>query len=43
MADYLLPEASLTVSEKQELFAVRTEMNRNPFNFWNQIKCEMGC
>ena len=22
---------------------MRTEMNRNPFNFGNQIKCEMGC
>ena len=43
MADYLLPEAALTVEEKQEMFAVRTEMNENPFNFGNKTQCEVGC
>ena len=43
MADYLLPEAALTVEEKQEMFAVRTEMNENQFNFRNKIQCEVGC
>ena len=43
MADYLLPEAALTVLEKQELFAIRTEMNPNPYNFGNKIQCEKGC
>jgi hypothetical protein len=41
MADYLLPEAALTVEEKQEIFAVRTEMNENPFNFGNKTQCEV--
>ena len=43
MADYLLPEAALTVLEKQELFAIRTEMNPNPYNFGNKTQCEKGC
>ena len=43
MADYLLPEAALTGLEKQELFAIRTEMNPNPYNFGNKIQCEKGC
>ena len=43
MADYLLPEAALTVEEKQEMFAIRTEMNDNKYNFGNKIPCEVGC
>ena len=35
MADYLLPEATLSVTEKLELFAARTEMNENPYNYGN--------
>ena len=35
MADYLTPEANLSVTEKIELFAIRTEMNFNPYNFGN--------
>ena len=37
MADYLLPEAQLNVSEKLDLFALRTEMNMNPNNFGRKI------
>ena len=43
MSDYLLPEAALSVTEKLELFAARTEMNENPYNFGNKTLCEMGC
>ena len=43
MADYLQPEAELNLTEKLELFALRTEMNFNPFNFGNKICCEKGC
>ena len=43
MADYLKPEAELNVTEKLEIFALRTEMNFNPYNFGNKIRCEMGC
>ena len=43
MADYLTPEADLSVTEKLELFAIRTEMNFNPYNFGNKIPCEKGC
>ena len=35
MADYLFPEAALTVEEKQEMFAVRTEINDNKYNYGN--------
>ena len=34
---------ALTVQEKQELFAVRTEMNTNLYNFGNKNQCEVGC
>ena len=43
MADYLLPEATLSVTEKLELFAARTEMNENSYNYGNKIVCELGC
>ena len=43
MADYLLPEANLTVSEKVQIFSLRSEMNDNPCNFGEKIKCQMGC
>ena len=43
MSDYLLPETPLTVTEKQNLFAVRTEMNLNPHNYGNTTYCEEGC
>ena len=33
MAEYLLPESNLTVSEKVQIFALRSEMNENPCNF----------
>ena len=43
MADYLLPEANLTVSEKVQIFSLRSEMNDNPCNFGEKIQCQMGC
>ena len=41
MADYLLPEANVNISDKSEIFALRTEMN--PYNFRMKISCEIGC
>ena len=35
MADYLKPEADLSVTKKLELFGIRTEINFNPYNFGN--------
>ena len=43
MATYLLPEAKLTTEEKTEIFALRCQMNENPCNFGDKIKCQMGC
>jgi len=43
ISDYLLPECSLSVSDKFELFAYRTEMNDLPNNFGRDDICEMGC
>ena len=43
MADYLLPEANLTVEEKRNVFSLRLEMNENPCNFGSKIQCETGC
>ena len=43
MADYLLPEANLTVEEKKKIFSIRLEMNENSCNFGVKILCEMGC
>ena len=43
MSDYLLPETALSITEKLGLFAAKTEMNENPYNFRNKIICEMGC
>ena len=43
MATYLLPEANLTTEEKTEVFALHCQMNKNPCNFGDKIKCQMGC
>jgi hypothetical protein len=43
MAEYLLPESNLTVIEKVQIFALRTEMNDNPCNFGEKIQCQLGC
>ena len=43
MADYLLPECSLSVKDKTELFAFRCEMNILPNNFGNTDLCEFQC
>ena len=48
IADYLLPEANLTVSEKVQIFSLRSEINKeNPSNFseksnvrWNAHRSE---
>ena len=43
MVDYLLPECSLTVSDKTELFAFRCEINDLPNNFGKSEMCEFSC
>ena len=43
MTDYLLPESSLNLEDKIEMFSLRAEMNQNPYNFGNKINCELGC
>ena len=43
MADYLLPECSLSVKDKTELFAFRCEMNSLPNNYGNTDLCEYSC
>ena len=43
MTDYLLPECSLNLEDKAEMFSLRTEMNPNPFNFGKKTNCELGC
>ena len=42
MADYLLPESNLSVSEKVKSFALIYEMNDNPCSFGDKIKCPIG-
>ena len=43
MVEYLLPECSLSVSEKTEIFAFRCEMNSLPNNYGNTDLCEYSC
>ena len=43
MAEYLLPESNLTVTEKVQIFVLRSEMNENPCNFGGKIQCQMDC
>ena len=43
MVDYLLPECSLSVSEKTEIFAFWCEMNSFPNNFGNSDLCDLSC
>ena len=43
MADYLLPECSLSVSDKTEMFAFRCQMNDLPNNFGKEELCEFDC
>ena len=43
MADYLLPECSLSVADKTDLFAFRCEVNSLPNNFGNSEYCEFSC
>ena len=40
---YLMPECSLNLEDKIEMFSLRTEMNSNPYNFGNKENCELGC
>ena len=41
MADYLLPDCTLSVSDKIQLFAIRCEMNDLPNNFGKTDICEI--
>ena len=43
LADYLLPECSISVKDKIELFAYRCEMNDLPNNFGKSDSCELSC
>ena len=43
MADYLLPECSLSVKDKTDLFSFRCEVNFLPSNFGNTEPCEFQC
>ena len=43
LADYLLPECSITVKDKIELFSYRCEMNDLPNNFGKEESCELAC
>ena len=38
-----MPECSLNLEDKIEMFSLRTEMNSNPYNFGNKENCELGC
>ena len=43
MADYLLPNNLLTVSDQKEIFSLRTRMNDLPNNFGKDERCETEC
>ena len=43
LTDYLLPDWEITVKEKQEMFAIRPEMNDFPGNFDIKTDYEMVC
>ena len=43
LADYLLPECSITVKDKIELFSYRCEMNDLPNNFGKSESFELAC
>ena len=43
MADYLLPECTISVKNKTDLFAFRCEMNQIPNNFGKEELCEQSC
>ena len=43
MADYLHPECEISLSDKYEIFSIRSEMNDFPSNFGNKTLCTMGC
>ena len=38
-----MPECSLNLEDKIEMFSLRTEMNSNPYNFGNKENCELDC
>ena len=39
MADYLLPSCSLSVEDKRQMFAIRSETNDLPYNFGKSEIC----
>ena len=43
MADYLIPETEVTTEQKCQIFSVRSEKNKNPYNYENLIFCCFGC
>ena len=42
MADYLTPECPLSVQDKADMFAFRSEMNILPNNFGKKDLCELS-
>ena len=43
LADYLHPECEISLTEKYEIFSIRSEMNDFPSNYCNKTLCTMGC
>ena len=43
MSHYLLAQSNISVTDKEEIFSYRCEMNDLPFNFGRKTNCELGC
>ena len=43
LAAYLTSKSNISVKDKLEMFAYRSEMNELPCNYGNKTECEMGC
>ena len=43
MADYLIPECPLSVQDKADMFAFRSEINNLPNNLGKKDLCELSC
>ena len=43
LADYLHPECEISLTDKYEIFSIRSEMNDFPSNYGNKTLCTMGC
>ena len=43
MSHYLLAQSNISVTDKEEIFSYRCEINDLPFNFGRKTNCELGC